>query len=332
VPKDMVQNNFPISGGLGEGSVVPLREVVVEGDLHGGFVVGGVLATGFIDLVEEAHGHFQAGGGFGTLDELLGDLDAVEDHALARAGDVREDAMFDRVVFRAVGRVVRDADLDADAVRQSLQILFEQILRRAVAASAVAFDHEAFGLRMGRAALLFPPQSDAVAAQLGGVVRRVEMDPGPVPRDVIDAVRDQLALACAGEVMVEGLDGLLREGHAGTMEITEQFLLLRVNADHGIARRCVLLPQLRDVFELRIAIGMMAHRLLLASRATTDSHLFEQPPNHPSTGRRAPRDEPPRELIQRQVRPQHPLAHRVARCEFGQQISEILCERRPRHR
>lgn len=163
----MVQNNFPVSGQLGEDEVVLFGEVVIEGDLHGGFEVGGVLATGLVHLVEEAHGDLQSGRGLRAFDELFRDLDGVKDHALAGAGDVREGEVLDGVVLRAVRRVVRDADLEAESIGQSLQVFFEEVLRRAVAAAAVAFHHEAFGLRMCRAALLLPPQRDAVAAQLG---------------------------------------------------------------------------------------------------------------------------------------------------------------------
>jgi hypothetical protein len=65
-------------------------------------------------------------------------------------------------------------------------------------------------------------------------------------------------VAETAEVMIEGLDDLFGESLAGAMKIPRQFLLFRVHADHRIAHCPIFPPQLRDVLELRIAVGMMA--------------------------------------------------------------------------
>src|SRR6187401_1177710 len=95
--KDLALNYLPVSLGLRDGAVVPLREVVVEEDLHGVFEALRVLAAGGVDLVEEADRHAQASTRLGLLDELLGDLHGVEDHPLAGPCDVREHPVLDRV-------------------------------------------------------------------------------------------------------------------------------------------------------------------------------------------------------------------------------------------
>ena len=127
-----------------------------------------------------------------------------------------------------------------------------------------------------------------------GVVGGVQVDRGVLASQVVDAVRDQLAVARAAEVVVEGLDGLLGIGLAGAVEIPQQFLLFRVDADHGVARGLVLLPQPRDVLELGVAVGMVSHRFLLARRATPQLELPQQPSNRPPAGGRAQRRQPPR--------------------------------------
>ena len=91
-------------------------------------VVGGFAADG-VDLVQQAHGHSQAGAGFRAFDELLSDLDRVKDDALAGADDVREDLMFGRIVLRAVGRIVGDARFEIQAVRRALHVFLEQVVR-----------------------------------------------------------------------------------------------------------------------------------------------------------------------------------------------------------
>ncbi len=128
-------------------------------------VVGGFAADG-VDLVQQAHGHSQAGAGFRAFDELLSDLDRVKDDALAGADDVREDLMFGRIVLRAVGRIVGDARFEIQAVRRALHVFLEQVVRGAVAPAAIAQDQQSRPGGMCRAAVLFPPQSETVAAEL----------------------------------------------------------------------------------------------------------------------------------------------------------------------
>src|ERR1700682_5911403 len=103
--KDLARKCFPSSSRFGDGAVVPLRQVVVEEDGHVFLEVVGVFATGGVDLFQEADRHAQAGGGFRSGDELLGDVECVEDHALASAGDMGKHAMLNRVMLRAIRRI-----------------------------------------------------------------------------------------------------------------------------------------------------------------------------------------------------------------------------------
>ena len=75
----MALKDFPLSLGLRDGAVVPLREVVGDEDFHGALAALRVLAAGRLDLVEEADGHAEAGPGLRPLDAWLGELHAVED-------------------------------------------------------------------------------------------------------------------------------------------------------------------------------------------------------------------------------------------------------------
>src|SRR3990172_5157440 len=319
----MARNYFPSSSGFGDGSVVPLGQVVIEEDGHGFLEVVGVLATRGVDLFQQADGHAQASDGVRPGDELLSDVEGVEDDSLAGSGNVGEHAMFDRVVLRAIRRIVRYAQLQPQAIRQPLEVFLEQVLLGAVAPATIAQDQQAFGLGVGRAAMLLPPQRHAVAAQFARVVAGVQVDVRVLVRQVINAVRDELALARTAEVMVEGLDGLRRKGLAGAVKIPQQFLLFRVDADHGVARILILVPQPRDVLELRVAVGMVSHRFLLPRRASSQLELPQQTSNHPPAGGRAQFEQPPRQLAQRQVGPQHSRPHRVASREFLQQLPQI---------
>jgi hypothetical protein len=47
----MVKNKFPFSRAFGNGTVVPLGQVIIKDDLHGLFEVGRVFAPRFIGCV-----------------------------------------------------------------------------------------------------------------------------------------------------------------------------------------------------------------------------------------------------------------------------------------
>ena len=75
---------------------------------------------------------------------------------------------------------------------------------------------------------------------------------------------DHRARSRAAEVVIVGLDGFLGVDLAVTVEIAEQFLLLRIHADDGQAGLQILLLETGDVLELGVAVRIAgAHRLLL---------------------------------------------------------------------
>jgi len=88
---------------------------------------------------------------------MFGDLDGVEDHALTGSRDMSKHAMFDRIVLRAIRRIMGHAQLQSQAVGQSLQVFLEQVLRRTVASAAIAENQQTTGFRVGRPAILLPP-------------------------------------------------------------------------------------------------------------------------------------------------------------------------------
>jgi hypothetical protein len=55
--KDMVKNKFPLSRAFGNGTVVPLGQVIVKNDLHILFEIGRVFASRFIHFVQNPYRH-----------------------------------------------------------------------------------------------------------------------------------------------------------------------------------------------------------------------------------------------------------------------------------
>ena len=157
------------------------------------------------------------------------------------------------------------------------------------------------------------------------------MDMRMIVPQVIDAVGDQLALACRAKIMVKGFDGLGGEGRASTVKVPQQLLLFRLDRNHRIARRFLRVSQADNVFELRVAIGMVTHRLFLARRAAAHLEVSQQPTNRAAAGGRAQCQQPPRQLTQRQVRPQHAFTHRIPSGELLPQGAQVRFQGRLRH-
>ena len=123
---------------LGNSSIVPLGEKLVEHNLHGLLESRGILPARLVHLVKDAHVDLEALLRFGLRHVVPNGLERVEDHSATRPGQVGEQAVLNRIPLRAVRRVVGHANLDAKPVRQLLKVFFEQIHGRAIAAAAIA--------------------------------------------------------------------------------------------------------------------------------------------------------------------------------------------------
>lgn len=69
-----------------------------------------------------------------------------------------------------------------------------------------------------------PPSGDAVATEFAGVVAGVEVEVACVTRQVINAMRNQLALAGTGNIMVQHVYSRLSMGVAFPSEVADQFV------------------------------------------------------------------------------------------------------------
>ena len=135
--KELSRNNFPKSGGLRGSGVVPFWQEVIELDGHVLPERLGILTPGFKNFADDADSDLQASSGFRFCHVVFGGFDRFQRHTPAGTGHMREQAVFNRVVFGAIGRVVGDAYCQVQAVRQCLQVLLEQVRGGTVAAATV---------------------------------------------------------------------------------------------------------------------------------------------------------------------------------------------------
>ena len=177
---------------------------------------------------------------------------------------MRKQAVFDGIVLGTVGRVVSHANRDPHAIHQPLQVFFEQILRRAVAAAAVALQQKFPRLRIRVATFGSPPLKDAGASERAGVVTGAEIDVSSIPLEVVNAVRNHGAFGKGEEVVVEDLAAFGGEEASLAIKQAEHLLFLGVDADDRVGR-----------IQERLLVSIENVELLMAVFVLTHGQIFE---------------------------------------------------------
>src|SRR5579871_3148658 len=224
--------------------------------------------------------NFEArGGGCGT-NEVDHDFIRLQRLALPVAGDVTEQAVFDLIPFAGARRKMADLDLEPGFVTQLLQFDLPQATAAAVAATAVSGDQQAPCLAMTMPAQTFPPASNRGDSKLGRVAADADADPGLVVPQVIDAIRNGLALARIGKVVRIDFArlALATPGLPRILEISQGFLLLGVHRNGGLAAPLLRFHAAVDVAKLRIPIRMRLAFARLAVGLQTVAGLLQQMP------------------------------------------------------
>ena len=139
-----------------DGSVVPLRQELVKDDSHVGFEIIGGLASGFVYLIENMNRGGQALLRSGVGHEPADNRQAVENHALTGAGDMGKEAMLNGIVLGTVRWIMGHANRNTDLVGELLQVLFEDVVARVVAATPVTQQQDGGGFGVVELSLFKP--------------------------------------------------------------------------------------------------------------------------------------------------------------------------------
>ena len=107
------------------------------------------------------------------------------------------------------------------------------------------------------APLRFPPARHTVTGKLGGITTGAQIYVPLVFGNVVHAVRDDFSVTVAGEIVIEHFDGLACVKLAIPVEVAQQLLFLRVDADDRRASGQVLLLEFSNPLELRIPMGVL---------------------------------------------------------------------------
>ena len=120
-----------------------------------------------------------------------------------------KEAAFDRIVLRAVARVVSHSDFNSQVVDELLQVLFEKILCRRIASATIAQQENGPSVRVASVADTLPVPVEAVAGEFARVVAQADVDMAAIAKEVVDAVRNNHTGSPTGKVMVKRPEWLL---------------------------------------------------------------------------------------------------------------------------
>src|SRR6266699_4274785 len=102
------------------------------------------------------------------------------------------------------------------------------------------------------------------------------MNPAVILGKIIDTMRNDHATGEAGEIMIKGLECLLAVDLAMTVERTQQFLLLGLDAQNRVSRREKLLDEMAQMAKLRVALRRVTTRQDFGDLATGQPERIEQ--------------------------------------------------------
>ena len=103
----------------------------------------------------------------------------------------------------------------------------------------------------------------------------IEVNRAFIPGQIIDAMRNQLALAGTWEILIQDFDTGLGMGVTFASKVTDQFFLFGVDTDNRITGCQIVRLEASNVFKLGIAVRMCTHGFFLAGLALAQA-LFSQ--------------------------------------------------------
>src|SRR5438105_3237977 len=163
-------------------------------------------------------------------------------------------------------------------VRQVLQCHFPQTASVTVAATTVRRDHQFPGPRKALATHIFIPPPDALGCEIGSVMINADADPALIVGHVVDTIGNGLAQLLVLEIMDAHLLGsaLGSPFLARILEISQQFLLLRVDRHDRLAAFLYPSDLLADVLELGVTVWVVFAFAGLAVGLQTVTRRIEQ--------------------------------------------------------
>ena len=157
-----------------------------------------------------------------------------------------------------------------------------------------------------------PPLKDAVAGKLAGVAADAEVDVTTIAFEIVQAVRDHIAVRERREIVIEDANRFVGEQMAVAIEFAQKLAFFRVDAEDGIDGIEVELFVETDDLELLVAIGRWPHRGGFESLAAAEAEVLQQLFDDAAIGRRAEFGQTVDNGADEQIGPQRARFHGIA--------------------
>src|SRR5215813_9740826 len=191
--------------------------------------------------------------------------------------DVSEQTVLNTVPLAGAGRQMADRHLQSGLVREALQLALPKAEAGTVAAATVSGDDQALCVGIAGVAEPLPPATDALDREFRRVGTDTDVDPALVGAHVVNPVGRHFSLSLNFEVVDEHRFGITLGAQLLTavFKIPDELLFLRIDRNRWLTRRQRSLHGDIDVFELRIAIGMLTALSGLAIGLTAEAQIAQ---------------------------------------------------------
>src|SRR6201996_8531613 len=266
--------------------VVPLTVEIGRRDVKLCHLGGGNLNAFVVGVLCATALDGQALLGRGAGDQLDDDLMGQQGLATPVLRDEGEQAMLDAVPFAGARRQMRHGDGQTRLIGQGLQLGLPQAHPRAVAAAAIGGDQNPLSGGVARLSEFPPPAPDAFHREGGRIAGDAEVDPAGIGGDVVDTVGRHLAQFGKHEIMHPDGFGIALGTQFTTaiLEISDEFLLLRVDRDGRLSGGLERVDLRIDVLELRVPVRMARALAGLAVRLQAEAQTTQQSSDQFLTG------------------------------------------------
>lgn len=198
------------------------------------------------------------------------------------------------------GQVERVGQLD-------LQLLFPAARAIAIAAASVSQDQEGKGLRPIPTSRFLPPIDEVIHSKLRGIGGLSDKDMPLVVLDIVNPIGNGFAEGGAGEVVHVDGGGFFTPSLPRLKEVPNQLLLFGIYTDRWLPQLHKDFPQLLDMDELPVAVGMRLGGQPFDVAFGTQIILAQQTPNR-AAGQLIPlRDHPALDFAQAALDPTLPI-------------------------
>src|SRR3984885_8876460 len=179
---------------------------------------------------------------------------------------VTEQPVLDLIPLGGAGRIVVDVNDETGLVGQFLQFDLPKPPPRAIRAPAVRRDGQRACRWIAPSSHAPVPAPDRLHRKRGGVAGEADADEASIVGYVIHPIGNYLAALPVFEVVHLDAPRPARRPIVGSaiLEIADQFFLLRIYGNDGLVFGLRGNHFLVDVFELRIAVGMVRSLIRLA--------------------------------------------------------------------